>query len=97
MNTTSFSSRTTVASRKIVPCTGAVVRVIKLLDELYVFGPTEYYSRFRSMEECVQDYMDVLGGLSLEQIKRGIARIHELDSKKVHPNPSEIKAIFTDP
>jgi hypothetical protein len=79
----------------VIPFSGHVKRLIRELDELYEFGPTDYYGRFSTMEQCYQDFHKAVSGLTAEEISAGLERLRQIDRKRVSPESREIFLIFT--
>lgn len=75
-----------------VPFSGHVHRVIDFLDELYEFGPTEYYAMITSGENAIDQFGFYLYGLNTDKINIGISRIRELKSRnRVTPKAEDFK------
>lgn len=79
----------------VIPFSGHVKRLIRELDDLYEFGPTDYYGRFSTMQQCYQDFHNAVSGLTAEEISAGLDRLKQIDRKRVSPESRELFMIFT--
>jgi len=79
----------------VIPFSGHIKRLIKELDGLYEFGPTDYYGRFSSMQQCYEDFQKSVSGLTAEDISVGLERLRQIERKRVSPESQELFVIFT--
>lgn len=79
----------------LIPFPGHIKRLIQTLDNLYEFGPTDYYGRFSTMQQCYRDFENAVSGLTAEEISSGLNRLKIIDRERVSPKPSQLFSIFT--
>lgn len=79
----------------LIPFPGHIKRLVQKLDDLYEFGPTEYYGRFSTMQQCYRDFEDAVSGLTAEEISTGLNRLGQIDRNRVSPKPSQLFSICT--
>ncbi len=71
-----------------------IYRLFAVFDELYEFGATEYFERFRGLDEGYDLYQKALDGVDTNQIKIGIERMKKLENRKrVFPDPRLFKRL----
>lgn len=75
---------------------GHIDRVVKQLDRLYEFGPTQVFTYVSDIESGRAMLKMALDNLTMEEINRGLERVEHLTNRKrVCPWPTEFAQICT--
>lgn len=83
-----------------LPFMGHVIKIFEVLDELYEYGPTLYYSRPphyacpSTIEEGYHEFYEAVNGINVTRINIALERITLLHNRRrVMPLPKEFRRI----
>jgi len=80
--------------KKILRFSGHVNRVIAVLDQLYEFGPSAYYSSVKTKDDAYLEFEAALSGLDIESLNIGLDRLRNIvHRKRLTPSPISFTSI----